>query len=194
MILFKKGIDADEIKKLEEDSQSKALAHIIPINEMLENAGYTVEYKFSNEKKPLVEKTKLYVCELTIYPNTLSKSESKKYFKLKIFRMFLFEKTKTNKNSFKVKIRQDIYFKTIITFALKKLTKCDIEKASKDSVFDFFNRVYYPVRTGRLAYQFNGKDYQWLRVLTYIIIALTVAVLSALKEADFLESFGWGYY
>lgn len=194
MIRFKKGISADQLKKFEEESQSQALAYITPIKEKLENAGYTVEYKFSNEKKPLVEKTKLYVCELTIYPNNISKSEAKKQFKIKIFRMFLFEKTRTNKNSFKVKTRQDIYFKTIITFALKKLTKGNIEKSAKDNAFDFLTRIYYPSRVGQLAYKFKGKDYEWLRVVTYIIITLIIAILSALKDAEFLASFGWGYY
>ena len=71
---YKKGIDSDELKKIEEVSQSKVLAHIMPIKEKLENTGYTVEYKFSNEKKPLVEKTKFYVCELSIFPNSITKS------------------------------------------------------------------------------------------------------------------------
>ena len=83
MILFKKDIDSDELKKIEEESQRQALAYITPIKEKLENAGYTVEYKFSIEKKPLVEKTKIYVFELSIFPNSISKSEAKKQFKLK---------------------------------------------------------------------------------------------------------------
>ena len=78
MILFKKGIDSDELKKIEEESQRQALAYITPIKEKLENAGYTVDYKFTHEKKPLVEKTKFYVCELSIFPNSISKSEAKK--------------------------------------------------------------------------------------------------------------------
>ena len=194
MILFKKGIDSNELKKIEEESQRQALAYITPIKEKLENAGYTVDYKFTNEKKPLVEKTKFYVCELSIFPNSISKSEAKKQFKLKIFRMVIFEKKRTDKNNFKVKTKRDMYFKTIITFALKKLIKGNIEKAAKDNAFDFFNRVYYPSRAGQLAYQFKGKDYQWLRIVTYIIIVFTIAILTALKDAEFWSSMGYGYY
>ena len=108
--------------------------------------------------------------------------------------MVLFEKKRTDKNNFKVKTRRDVYFKTIITFALKKLTKGNIEKAAKDNAFDFFNRVYYPSRAGQLAYQFKGKDYQWLRIVTYIIIVFTIAILTALKDAEFWSSMGYGYY
>lgn len=194
MILLKKDIDSDELKKIEEESQRQALAYITPIKEKLENAGYTVDYKFTNEKKPLVEKTKFYVCELSIFPNSISKSEAKKQFKLKIFRMVLFEKKRTDKNNFKVKTKRDMYFKTIITFALKKLTKGNIEKAAKDNAFDFLNRVYYPSRAGQLAYQFKGKDYQWLRIVTYIIILFSIAILTALKDAEFWSSMGYGYY
>lgn len=194
MILLKKDIDSDELKKIEEESQRQALAYITPIKEKLENSGYTVDYKFTNEKKPLVEKTKFYVCELSIFPNSISKSEAKKQFKLKIFRMVLFEKKRTDKNNFNVKTKRDMYFKTIITFALKKLTKGNIEKAAKDNAFDFFNRVYYPSRAGQLAYQFKGKDYQWLRIVTYIIIIFTIAILTALKDAEFWSSMGYGYY
>ncbi len=194
MIFFKKGLDTDELKKIEEESQRKALAYITPIKEKLENVGYTVDYKFTNEKKPLVNKRKIHVCELSIFPNNISKSEAKKQFKLKIFRMFLFEKERTAKNSFKVKVRRDVYFKTIITFALKRLTKGNIEKSAKDNAFDFLNRVYYPSRAGQLAYQFKGKDYQWLRIITYIIVVFTIAILTALKDAEFLSSMGYGYY
>ena len=194
MILLKKGIDSTELKKIEEESQRQALAYITPIKEKLENAGYTVDYKFTNEKKPLVNKRKIHVCELSIFPNNISKSEAKKQLKLKIFRMFLFEKERTDKNNFKVKTRRDVYFKTIITFALKKLIKGNIEKSAKDNAFDFLNRVYYPSRAGQLAYQFNGKDYQWLRIVTYIIIVFTIAILTALKDAEFLSSMGYGYY
>ena len=108
--------------------------------------------------------------------------------------MVLFEKKRTDKNNFKVKTKRDMYFKTIITFTLKKLTKGNIEKAAKDNAFDFLNRVYYPSRAGQLAYQFKGKDYQWLRIVTYIIIVFTIAILTALKDAEFWSSMGYGYY
>ena len=49
MILLKKDIDSDELKKIEEESQRQALAYITPIKEKLENAGYTVDYNCNSD-------------------------------------------------------------------------------------------------------------------------------------------------
>lgn len=194
MFCLKKCVDYHGLKNFEEDSQRNALKYIIPIKQKLENVGYVVENNYLYETKKTVRKRKIYMCELSIYPSNINKSEAKKQFKLKVFRLFLYEKERLNKNSFKVILRNDLCFRFFIAFALKLLIVGDIEKTAKDNIFDFFCRVFNPSRTGELAFKYRGKDYEWIRVLLLISVIFIVGILAALKEADFLSSLGYGYY
>lgn len=192
MFCLKKYVDYHGLKNFEEDSQRNALKYIIPIKQKLENVGYVVENKYLDETK-IVSKRKVYICELKIYPGNINKGDAKKQFKLKIFRLFLYEKERLNKNCFKVILRNDRFFRLYIAFALKLLVS-DIDKFAKDNCFDFFCRVFHPYRTGELAFKYRGKDYEWVRILLLICMIFTVGILAVLKETDFLSSLGYGYY
>lgn len=192
MFRLKKCVDNQELKKLEEDSQKNAQKYITPIKQKLDEAGCVVEYKYLDETKT-VSKRKVYICELKIYPGNINKGDAKKQFKLKIFRLFLFEKERLNKNCFKVILRNDRFFRLYIAFALKLLVS-DIDKYAKDNGFDFFCRFFYPCRTGELAFKYRGKDYEWVRILLLICMIFTVGILAVLKETEFLSSLGYGYY
>ena len=58
MILLKKDIDSDELKKIEEESQRQALAYITPIKEKLENARKTAE-KAQAEAAAILERARI---------------------------------------------------------------------------------------------------------------------------------------
>lgn len=194
MFCLKKYIDCHELNEFKKDSQRKALNYIFPIKQKLEKNGYVVEINYLYKAKKIIPKKKIYICELSIYPGTINKTKAKNEFKLKIFRLFLYEKERLNKDCVKVVSRNDLYFKIFIAFALKLLAVWSIDKAANDNIFDFFCRVFNPERTGMLAFKFRGKDYEWIRIFLVITSMFTFGILAILKEIDFLSSLGYGYY
>ncbi len=96
---MKRIVDCSELKKIEEDSRQNVLLYITPVKQKLENIGYAVENKFFYTSKK-AGKRKIYQCEISIYPDSLTKSEAKKQFKLKVFRLFIYEKEQLDKCNF----------------------------------------------------------------------------------------------
>lgn len=191
---MKRIVDCCELKRIEEDSRQNALEYIAPVKQKLENTGYAVENKFFYTNKK-TGKRKIYQCEFSIYPGNLTKNGAKKQFKLKVFRLFIYEKEQLNKCNFKITFRNDFYFKLYLALTCKLLFVVgDIEKSAKDNILDFILRVFTPNRAGELAFKYRGKDYEAFRTILLILLAFAIGIIAVLKETEFLSYFGYGYY
>ena len=186
MFRLKKIINYDEIIKLELDTENEFSAKIISIEQTLENAGYNVEhgYVYVNRNKSWYKyKGKTFACEIYIFPSSLTKSEAKKHFKLKVFCVFFYKRIRLNKNEYKVFSIKDWFYKLYVSFIFKLLAALDIEKIAKDNVFDFFLRIFCPNKSGELAYLYRGKDCEWVKLVLYIVVGLIAAIAAGYKEA-----------
>lgn len=194
MFCVKKIVNFCELKRIEEESRQNVFEYIAPVKQKLENTGYAIENKFFYTNKKTA-KRKIYECEFRIYPGNLTKSEAKKQFKLKVFRLFIYEKEQLNKCNFKITFQNDFYFKLYFALTCKLLFVVgDIEKSAKDNIFDFILRVFTPNRAGELVFKFKGRDYEWIRILLPLSLAFAVGIIAVLKETEFLSYFGYGYY
>ncbi len=188
-----KKIHISELSQLEKSYQNKFSYSVKRLENKLKKFGYQIQYKYLYISKPFNNKNKIYSCELSVFPEALSKNGAKKQFKLKIIRVFLFEKRNTDNQMLEIKKMYDLPFKCICILLLKHLIHMS-PKASRDNFFDFIIRVFFHRRVGELAYTFRGKNYQWVIILGIILLFFIIGIVSKLKEIDFLSSLGYGYY